>query len=84
MTMINYLDNGAVAWTDWNVLLNDDGDLIMLVITVSRQYKANSNSSALMYSPSYYYIGHFKICQIRSKTNFLSACKEQFNIYVFY
>ena len=36
--MINDFNNGTVAWTDWNILLNEYGGPIMLVISVLHQF----------------------------------------------
>jgi len=34
VSMINDFNNGTVGWTDWNVLLDETGGPIMLIISV--------------------------------------------------
>jgi glucosylceramidase len=55
--MIQDFNNGTVGWTDWNVLLDQNGgpNHVIFVFTTSWRYK----NRALIYTPSYYYIGHF-------------------------
>jgi glucosylceramidase len=56
-SIINDFNSGAVAWTDWNILLdntggpNHVGNFCFAPI--------HENNGELIYTPTYYYIGHF-------------------------
>jgi glucosylceramidase len=56
-SLINDFNSGAVAWTDWNILLdntggpNHVGNFCFAPI--------HENNGELIYTPSYYYLGHF-------------------------
>jgi len=56
-SLINDFNSGAVAWTDWNILLdntggpNHVGNFCFAPI--------HENNGQLIYTPSYYYLGHF-------------------------
>jgi glucosylceramidase len=57
--MINDFNCGACGWTDWNVLLDEKGgpnhsDNYCLAPVI-----ADTRTGSLIYSNSYYYIGHF-------------------------
>ncbi len=56
-SLINDFNSGAVAWTDWNILLDNTG---------GPNHVGNfcfspihENNGELIYTPSYYYLGHF-------------------------
>lgn len=57
-SMINDFNQGTVAWTDWNILLDNQGgpnhvgNFCMAPIHVA-------TPDSLVFTPSYYYIGHF-------------------------
>jgi glucosylceramidase len=58
-SMINDFNCGACGWTDWNVLLDEKGgpnhsDNYCLAPVI-----ADTRTGSLIYSNSYYYIGHF-------------------------
>lgn len=57
--MIHDFNNGAVAWTDWNILLDEIGgpNHVKNYCFAPIHAKINDNSIHLM--NSYYYIGHF-------------------------
>lgn len=56
-SIINDFNSGAVAWTDWNILLdntggpNHVGNFCFAPI--------HENNGELIYTPTYYYLGHF-------------------------
>lgn len=56
-SLINDFNSGAVAWTDWNILLdntggpNHVGNFCFAPI--------HENNGELIYTPTYYYLGHF-------------------------
>lgn len=56
-SIINDFNSGAVAWTDWNILLDNQG---------GPNHVGNfcfapihENNGELIYTPTYYYLGHF-------------------------
>jgi len=58
-SMINDFNNGAVGWTDWNVLLDQTGGPNHLRNFCYAPIHANTSTGQLYYLNSYYYIGHF-------------------------
>jgi glucosylceramidase len=58
-SMINDFNNGTVAWTDWNILLNEYGGPNHVGNFCFAPIHGNTNSGKLMFTNSYYYIGHF-------------------------
>jgi glucosylceramidase len=57
--MINDFNNGTVAWTDWNILLDQKGGPNHVGNFCFAPLHADTNSGELIYTPMYYYIGHF-------------------------
>jgi len=57
--MINDFNNGTVAWTDWNILLDDKGGPNHVGNFCFAPIHADLKTGDLIYTPSYYYIGHF-------------------------
>ncbi|HYG05731.1 MAG TPA: glycoside hydrolase family 30 protein [Stenotrophomonas sp.] len=57
--MINDFNNGVVAWIDWNVLLDEKGGPNHVGNWCFAPLHADTRSGELIYTPSYYYIGHF-------------------------
>jgi len=58
-SMINDFNNGAVGWTDWNILLDEKGGPNHVGNFCFAPIHANTKTGQLIYTPSYYYIGHF-------------------------
>lgn len=58
-SMINDFNNGTVGWTDWNILLDQNGGPNHVGNFCFAPIHADTNSGQLIYTPSYYYIGHF-------------------------
>lgn len=58
-SMINDFNNGAVGWTDWNVLLDEKGGPNHVGNYCYAPIHADTRSGKLSYMNSYYYIGHF-------------------------
>ena len=58
-SMINDFNNGTVAWTDWNVLLDETGGPNHVKNFCFSPIHANTKSDELIYTNAYYYIGHF-------------------------
>jgi glucosylceramidase len=58
-SMINDFNNGSVGWTDWNILLDDKGGPNHVGNFCYAAIHADSKTGNLIYTPTYYYIGHF-------------------------
>ena len=58
-SMINDFNNGTVGWTDWNVLLDETGGPNHVGNFCFAPVHANTRTGKLIYTNSYYYIGHF-------------------------
>lgn len=58
-SMINDFNKGTVAWTDWNILLDEIGGPNHVQNFCFAPVHANTKTGELIYTPSYYYIGHF-------------------------
>jgi glucosylceramidase len=48
-----------VGWTDWNILLNENGGPNHVQNFCFAPIHANTQTNELIYTPTYYYIGHF-------------------------
>jgi glucosylceramidase len=59
LSMINDFNNGTVAWTDWNVLLDEKGGPNHVGNFCFAPVHADLRTGELIYLSSYYYIGHF-------------------------
>jgi glucosylceramidase len=58
-SMINDFNNGTVGWTDWNILLDQTGGPNHVGNFCFAPVHADTDTGELIYTPSYYYIGHF-------------------------
>jgi len=58
-SMINDFNDGAVGWTDWNVLLDEQGGPNHVGNYCFAPVHANTKTGELTYTNSYHYIGHF-------------------------
>ena len=58
-SMINDFNNGSVGWTDWNILLDENGGPNHVGNFCFAPIHADTQTGKLIYTPSYYYIGHF-------------------------
>jgi glucosylceramidase len=81
-SMINDFNNGAVGWTDWNVLLDETGGPNHVGNFCFAPVHADTKTGQLTYTNSYYYIGHFskfvrpgakRIASSPSRSKLLSA-----------
>lgn len=57
--IIEDLNNGSVAWTDWNILLDETGGPNHVKNFCFAPVHAKTKEGSLHYMNSYYYIGHF-------------------------
>jgi len=80
--MINDFNNGTAGWTDWNILLDQNGGPNHVGNFCFAPIHADTRTGELIYTPSYYYIGHFskfirlnavRISSAVSKSNLLST-----------
>ncbi|TRX21254.1 glycosyl hydrolase [Flavobacterium franklandianum] len=58
-SMINDFNNGTVGWTDWNILLDEKGGPNHVGNFCFAPIHADTKTGELIYTPSYYFIGHF-------------------------
>jgi glucosylceramidase len=81
-SMINDFNGGAVGWTDWNVLLDEEGGPNHVKNFCFAPIHADTKTGELIYTNSYYYIGHFskfvrrgakRIASSPSRSQLLSA-----------
>jgi glucosylceramidase len=77
LNMIHDFNNGAVAWTDWNILLDENGGPNH-VGNFSFAPVHSTKDGNLFFSNSYYYIGHFsKFIRPGAKRVISSSNKSQ-------
>jgi len=66
--MITDFNSGTVGWTDWNVLLDETGGPNHVGNFCFAPIHANIKTGELIYTPIYYYIGHFsKFVRLNAK-----------------
>jgi len=58
-SMIHDFNSGAEAWTDWNILLDEKGGPNHVGNFCFAPIHADTRTGRLIYTNSYYYIGHF-------------------------
>ncbi len=58
-SMINDFNNGTVGWTDWNILLDEVGGPNHVGNFCFAPVHADTRNGELIFTNSYYYIGHF-------------------------
>jgi glucosylceramidase len=58
-TMIHDFNDGSVGWTDWNILLDETGGPNHVDNFCFAPVHAITSTGELIYTNSYYYIGHF-------------------------
>jgi glucosylceramidase len=59
MSMIGDFNNGTVAWTDWNILLDETGGPNHVGNFCYAPIIGDTKTGKVHYTNSYYYIGHF-------------------------
>jgi len=59
LSMINDFNGGTVGWTDWNILLDEKGGPNHVGNFCFAPIHADTRSGELIYTNSYYYMGHF-------------------------
>jgi glucosylceramidase len=58
-SMINDFNSGAEAWTDWNLILDQTGGPNHVGNFCFAPLHGDTTTGKLIYTPPYYYIGHF-------------------------
>lgn len=58
-SMINDFNNGCSGWTDWNILLDEQGGPNHVKNFCFAPVHANTQTGELYFTAEYYYIGHF-------------------------
>lgn len=77
-SMVNDFNNGTVAWTDWNILLDETGGPNHVGNLCFAPVHANTKTGELIYTNAYYYIGHFsKFLQPGAKRIISSSSRDQ-------
>jgi glucosylceramidase len=81
-SMINDFNNGTVGWTDWNILLDENGGPNHVGNFCFSPIHGNVKTGELNYTPSYYFIGHFskfigkdakRISSVSSRSNLITT-----------
>ena len=77
-SMINDFNNGTVGWTDWNILLDETGGPNHVKNFCFAPVHADTKTGQLIYTNSYYYIGHIsKFVRPGAKRIISSANRSQ-------
>jgi glucosylceramidase len=77
-SMINDFNNGTVGWTDWNILLDETGGPNHVQNFCFAPVHGDTRTGQLIYTNSYYYIGHFsKFIRPGAKRITSSASRSQ-------
>ena len=58
-SMVNDFNSGATGWTDWNIVLDENGGPNHVGNFCFAPIHADTRSGKLIYTNAYYYIGHF-------------------------
>jgi len=58
-SIINDFNQGTVGWTDWNILLDQNGGPNHVGNFCFAPIHGDTDQGELIYTPTYYYIGHF-------------------------
>ena len=78
LSMINDFNSGTVGWTDWNILLDEKGGPNHVGNFCFAPVHADTKSGELIYTSSYYYIGHFsKFIRPGAKRISASSSRDQ-------
>ncbi|SBV52865.1 glycosyl hydrolase [Xanthomonas bromi] len=77
--LINDLNHGAVGWTDWNILLDQNGGSNHVGNYCFAPVHADTRTGEVTYTPSYWYIGRFSKF-IRPGARRVSAASSRSNL----
>ena len=77
-SMIHDFNSGAEGWTDWNILLDEQGGPNHVGNFCFAPIHADTRTGKLIYTNSYYYIGHFsKFIRPGAKRILAAASRSQ-------
>lgn len=77
-SMVNDFNDGAAGWTDWNILLDENGGPNHAGNFCFAPVHADTKADQLIYTSSYYYIGHFsKFIKPGAKRISASSSRDQ-------
>jgi glucosylceramidase len=77
-SMVNDFNGGTVAWTDWNILLDEQGGPNHVGNFCFAPVHADTRTGKLIYTNSYYYIGQFsKFVKPMAKRIVSSSSKDK-------
>eukprot|EP01113_Clastostelium_recurvatum_P031209 TRINITY_DN3875_c0_g1_i1.p1 TRINITY_DN3875_c0_g1~~TRINITY_DN3875_c0_g1_i1.p1 ORF type:complete len:496 (+),score=90.58 TRINITY_DN3875_c0_g1_i1:78-1490(+) len=71
------LNNWAVGWVDWNMILNPLGQPNHLNQSCDAPILADAKTQKITYNPAYYYMGHFSKFLPRGSVRINSLCPTQ-------
>ncbi|HYF69528.1 MAG TPA: glycoside hydrolase family 30 protein [Ohtaekwangia sp.] len=78
LSVVNDFNSGTVAWTDWNILLDEIGGPNHVGNFCFAPVHANTATGELIYTNAYYYLGHFsKFIRPGAKRIVSSSSREQ-------
>jgi glucosylceramidase len=78
LSMINDFNAGTVGWTDWNILLDEKGGPNHVGNFCFSPVHADTRNGSLIYTNSYYYMGHFsKFIQPGAKRIVSNASRDK-------
>jgi glucosylceramidase len=78
LSMVNDFNSGTVAWTDWNILLDETGGPNHVSNLCFAPVHANTKTGELIYTNAYYYMGHFsKFIRPGAKRVACSSSRDQ-------
>lgn len=81
-SIINDFNQGTVGWTDWNILLDQNGGPNHVGNFCFAPIHGDTDQGELIYTPTYYYIGHFskfirpeakRVSTVSSRSHLLST-----------
>lgn len=77
-SMLHDFNSGTVAWVDWNIILDETGGPNHVGNFCFAPIHANTQTGELIFTNSYYYIGHFsKFIQAGAKRIAASSSRSQ-------
>jgi glucosylceramidase len=77
-SMINDFNNGTAGWTDWNILLDENGGPNHVENFCFAPIHGDIQKGELVYTPTYYYIGHFSKFIKPGAKRVSTACSRTF------
>ena len=77
-SMINDFNNGTAGWTDWNILLDENGGPNHVKNFCFSPIHGDTKTGELIYTPTYYYIGHFSKFIKPGAKRVSTACSRTF------